>query len=219
MVNGFKVNFKPTPNFEFGVGRTGFLAGPISRSPLGRSEHSLFSTSNASGRGKDPGDRRSTFDFSYRIPGFSDLLTLYDDSFVEDEISPIGYPRRSAHNPGIYLSQFPASHTWTCVWKAPIPICPGLIQTPQGGFFYWNTRYLDGYTNKGQHPGKRHRRPAGNCLRAQTTYWFLRTKPFSSAIAVRLRTACSFRAETCETLFQIRMELQPEGLAFQLPAV
>ena len=26
---------------------------------------------------------------------------------------------------------------------------PGLIQTPEGGFFYWNDRYLDGYTNKG----------------------------------------------------------------------
>ena len=26
---------------------------------------------------------------------------------------------------------------------------PGLIQTAEGGFFYWNDRYLDGYTNKG----------------------------------------------------------------------
>jgi len=47
-------------------------------------KHSLFSTSNSIGRGQDPGDRRSTFDFTYRIPGFRKWLTLYDDSFVEE---------------------------------------------------------------------------------------------------------------------------------------
>src|SRR5262249_5541522 len=69
MVNGFKVIFKPTPNFEFGVGRTGMFGGPDFPITLGSVKHSFFSTSNSVGRGEDPGDRRSTFDFSYRLPG------------------------------------------------------------------------------------------------------------------------------------------------------
>ena len=64
MVNGVKFNFKPTPNFEFGVGRTGLFGGPDFPITLGTVKHSLFSTTNTVGRGNDPGDRRSTFDFS-----------------------------------------------------------------------------------------------------------------------------------------------------------
>ncbi|HEY2913752.1 MAG TPA: capsule assembly Wzi family protein, partial [Candidatus Angelobacter sp.] len=149
MVNGFKVNFKPTPNFEFGVGRTGIFGGtdfPITASSV---KHSLFSAGNSTGRGSDPGDRRSTFDFTYRLPGFRKWLTLFDDSFVEDEISPIGYPRRSAHTPGLYLSQVPGVPHLDMRVEASYTNLPGLIQTPEGGFFYWNDRYLDGYTNKG----------------------------------------------------------------------
>jgi hypothetical protein len=84
MVNGQKINFRPTPNLEFGVGKTGLWGGPDFPITLGSTRRSLFSSSNAVGRGFDPGDRRSTFDFSYRLPGFRKWLTLYEDSFVED---------------------------------------------------------------------------------------------------------------------------------------
>ncbi|MGZ4875856.1 MAG: capsule assembly Wzi family protein, partial [Candidatus Angelobacter sp.] len=171
LVNGFKVNFKPTPNFEFGVGRTGMFGGPDFPITASAVKHSLFSASNAFGPGKDPGDRRSTFDFSYRIPGFRKWLTLYDDSFVEDEISPIGYPRRAAHNPGIYLSQLPGVSHMDLRLEASYTNLPGLIQTPQGGFFYWNTRYLDGYTNKGNILGNAAVGRQGIALRADSTYW------------------------------------------------
>src|SRR5205085_384207 len=107
MLNGQKVNFRPTPNFEFGIGKTGLWGGPDFPITGHTSRLSLFGARNAIGRGNDPGDRRSTFDFSYRIPGLRKWLTLYDDSFVEDEISPIAYPRRAAHNPGIYMPQLP----------------------------------------------------------------------------------------------------------------
>jgi Capsule assembly protein Wzi/PAP2 superfamily len=171
MVNGLKLNFKPTPNFEFGVGRTGIFGGPDFPITLGSVRHALFSSSNAVGRGQDPGDRRSTFDFSYRIPGFRNLITLYEDSFVEDEVSPIGYPRRAAHNPGIYLSQVPGAPHVDLRLEASYTNLPGLIQTPQGGFFYWNTRYLDGYTNKGNILGNAAVGRQGIAYRAQTTYW------------------------------------------------
>ena len=171
MVNGFKVNFKPTPNFEFGVGRTGMFGGPDFPITASSVKHSLFSAGNSTGRGNDPGDRRSTFDFTYRIPGFRKWLTLFDDSFVEDEISPIGYPRRSAHTPGLYLSQVPGVPHLDMRVEASYTNLPGLVQTPEGGFFYWNDRYLDGYTNKGNIIGDATVGRQGISLRASSTYW------------------------------------------------
>jgi Capsule assembly protein Wzi/PAP2 superfamily len=176
MVNGVKFNFKPTPNFEFGIGRTGVFGGPDFPITLGSVRHALFSTTNSVGRGHDPGDRRSTVDFSYRLPGFRNLLTLYDDSFVEDEISPIGYPRRAAHNPGIYLTQVPGLPHLDLRIEAAYTNLPGLLLPPQdgfplGGFFYWNTRYQDGYTNKGNILGNATVGRQGISYRAQSTYW------------------------------------------------
>lgn len=176
MVNGVKINFKPTPNFEFGVGKTGLWGGPDFPITLASTRHSLFSTSNAVGRGNDPGDRRSTFDFSYRIPGLRRYLTLYEDSFVEDEISPLGYPRRAAHNPGIYMPQLPGLARMDLRVEAAYTNLPGLIEPPAGGFFYWNTRYLDGYTNQGNILGNGTVGRQGISFRGQSGYWFAADK-------------------------------------------
>ncbi|HEY1525682.1 MAG TPA: capsule assembly Wzi family protein [Candidatus Angelobacter sp.] len=191
MVNGFKVNFKPTPNFEFGVGRTGLFGGADFPVTLGSLKHSLFSTTNSFGRGSDPGDRRSTFDFTYRIPGFRKWLTLYDDSFVEDEISPIGYPRRAAHNPGLYLSQVPGIAHLDFRVEAAYTNLPGLIQSSQGGFFYFNDRYLDGYTNKGNILGNATVGRQGIAMRADTTYWVASDKTLS----------LGYRSEIADSMF------------------
>ena len=171
MVNGTKINFKPTPNFEFGVGRTGMFGGPDFPITPGSIKHVLFSTSNAVGRGRDPGDRRSTFDFKWRLPGLRNWLTLYEDSFVEDEISPIGYPRRAAHNPGLYLSHVPLIPHLDMRVEGAYTNLPGLIQPLGGGFFYWNVRYLDGYTNDGHIMGNATVGRQGIALRAEGTYW------------------------------------------------
>ena len=176
LVNGFKVNFKPSPNFEFGVGRTGVFGGPDFPVTASSVKHSLFSAGNSTGRGFDPGDRRSTFDFTYRLPGFRNWLTLYDDSFVEDEISPVGYPRRAAHTPGLYLSQVPGVPHLDMRVEASYTNLPGLIQTPEGGFFYWNDRYLDGYTNKGNIIGDATVGRQGISFRASSTYWVASNK-------------------------------------------
>jgi Capsule assembly protein Wzi/PAP2 superfamily len=176
MVNGVKVNFKPTSNFEFGVGRTGLFGGPDFPITLGTVRHSLFSTTNAVGRDNDPGDRRSTFDFSYRIPGLRRWLTIYEDSMVEDEISPIGYPRRAAHNPGLYLTQVPFVPHLDLRVEAAYTNLPGLRQPLQGGFFYWNVRYLDGYTNDGRIIGDATVGRQGIAYRADSTYWIASDK-------------------------------------------
>jgi capsule assembly protein Wzi/PAP2 superfamily protein len=171
MVHGFKINFKPTPNFEFGVGRTGLFGGPDFPITVASVKHALLSTTNAVGRGQDPGDRRSTFDFTYRLPGFRKWLTIYEDSFVEDEISPIGYPQHAAHNPGLYLSQVPGLPHLDARVEASFTNLPEWRQNSQGGFFYWNVRYLDGYTNKGGIIGNATVGRQGIALRAQSTYW------------------------------------------------
>lgn len=176
MVNGVKVNFKPTPNFEFGFGRTGLWGGPDFPITLHTTALSFFSTTNAAGRGNDPGDRRSTFDFTYRIPGLRNWLTLYDDSFTEDEISPIGYPQQSAHNPGIYLSRVPGIPHLDFRAEAAFTNVPNFLEPLGGGFFYWNTRYLDGYTNAGNIIGNGTVGRQGISLRFESKYWFASDK-------------------------------------------
>jgi Capsule assembly protein Wzi/PAP2 superfamily len=176
MVNGMKVNFKPTPNFEFGVGKTGLWGGPDFPVTFHTTRLSLLSTTNAAGRGNDPGDRRSTFDFSYRLPGLRNWLTLYDDSFTEDEISPLGYPQQSAHNPGLYLSHFPGLAHLDCRVETAFTNLPQFLQPIGGGFFYWNVRYLDGYTNQGNILGNGTVGRQGISLRADSTYWFASNK-------------------------------------------
>jgi len=176
MNNGVKFNFKPTQYVEFGIGRTGLFGGPDFPITLGSVRHSFFSTANAVGRGNDPGDRRSSFDFSYRVPGARDWLTIYEDSMVEDEISPIGYPRRAAHDAGLYLSRVPGVSHLDLRVEGAYTNLPGLIQPPGGGFFYWNVRYLDGYTNKGHIIGNGTVGRQGIALRAESTYWFASDK-------------------------------------------
>jgi capsule assembly protein Wzi len=172
-VTGFKINFKPTPNFEFGVGKTGLFGGPFFPVTLHTFGNSMFSPTqpHTTGISGDPGDRRSTFDFSYRIPGLRNWLVLYNDSFVEDEISPIGYPRRAAQNQGLYMPQLPFLHKMDLRVEGGYTNLPGLIQPPGGGFFYWNVRYLDGYTNNGNIIGNATLGRQAIAFRAQSTYW------------------------------------------------
>ena len=56
---------------------------------------------------RDPGFRSSSFDFTWRLPWMEKWLTLYSDSIVHDDVSPLAAPRRAAVNPGLYLSHVP----------------------------------------------------------------------------------------------------------------
>ena len=53
---------------------------------------------------------------------------------------------------------------------------PGLVEPPTGGFFYWNVRYLDGYTNQGNIIGNGTVGRQGIALREDATYWFASDK-------------------------------------------
>ena len=145
-IHGQKISFTPTPNFEFGVSRTVLFGGKGAPANISSVLRSVFSTGTGDEE-NDPGDRRSAFDAEYRIPGRRQCLTGYVDGFTEDEPFPVAYPTQSAWISGFALR---------CVPRAPhLTIhAEGLLSPHHDmafpGYFYFNVRYLNGYTNNRQ---------------------------------------------------------------------
>jgi membrane-associated phospholipid phosphatase len=141
-IHGEKISFQPTPNFEFGMGITAMFGGPGLPVTFGNFFRTYYVHSpNAA---NNPGKRISAADFTYRVPGVRNWLTLYMDSLVVDEVSPIGSTRASV-NPGIYMPQFPK------IPKLELR-AEGINESTTTeflpGFVYFDQRrYLSGYTN------------------------------------------------------------------------
>jgi hypothetical protein len=151
-VHAQKFSFKPTRNLEFGFSRVVIFAGK-DHVPLtfGSFWHSFTSFSNVSVAEKesrnDPGFRSSSFDFTWRLPFVENWLTLYTDSIVHDDVSPLAAPRRAAVNPGLYLSHIPKLPHFDLRAEA---VSTDPVASSQGGqFLYYESEYKDGYTNKG----------------------------------------------------------------------
>jgi membrane-associated phospholipid phosphatase len=138
-IHGNKVSFRPTPNLEFGMGVTAIFGGP----GLPFTWHEFFRSyyGHNVNTATNPGKRFSSFDFTYRIPGLRRWLTLYTDSLVGDEISPIGSTRPML-NPGLYLPQLPK------LPKLELRV-EGFKDEPHLGTVYIDRRYRSGYTNDG----------------------------------------------------------------------
>jgi hypothetical protein len=157
-----KISFKPTRDLEFGFDRQTVWGGeghaPIT---IHTFLHSFFSFQNVGseklGR-DDPGYRLGTFDFSYRLPFLSHWVTLYTDSLVHDDVSPISAPRRSSYHPGIYLARVPGlEHLDLRIEGANTEPTshanPNGTLINQGQFLYWETIQKQGPTNHGVLPG------------------------------------------------------------------
>lgn len=152
-----KISFRPTDNLEFGFERTAIWGGeghePVTIKSFLRS---FFSTTagvgaiNKFGR-NDPGARFATFDFSYRLPFLRNWVTLYTDSEVHDDVSPIDAPHRAAMRPGIYLSHVPGIPKLDLrVEAASTDPSSSNGASQYGHFLYWETIEKQGYTNQGQ---------------------------------------------------------------------
>jgi hypothetical protein len=144
-VQGTKVSFKPTENLELGFGYTAQFGG--TGNPFTWSSFIRTFYSHTSSISTNPAKRLAQFDFSYRIPGLRNWLTLYTDSMVIDEYSPIGSTRPQI-NPGIYIPQLPKLHNIDLRFEGAttdlnIPSHFG------SGAVYTDTRYKSGYTNNG----------------------------------------------------------------------
>ncbi len=158
-----KISFKPTRDFEFGFDRLTVWGGeehaPIT---LHTFLHSFFSFQNVSSTEKlgtdDPGYRIGTFDFTWRLPYLSHWVTLYTDSLVHDDVSPVSAPRRAGYRPGIYLARFPGLQHLDLRLEAANtePTShSGATGVPinQGQFIYYESVQKQGPTNNGFLPG------------------------------------------------------------------
>jgi len=166
-IHGLTLSLNPTPNFELSFSRTVIFGGPgfpVTAESFWRS----FVSTAAGGNNiqSDPGDRRVAFDFSYRIPGIRDWLTLYLDGFADDEAFPAVYPTHSAWSPGIYLPKLPYLHKVD--FRAEGAVTPDRLFP---GFFYFNVHYLSGYTNDRDLMGSWVGRQ-GKGFQLWSTYWF-----------------------------------------------
>lgn len=143
---------------------------PITVGSFLRNFTSLNSPHGAAGVGRDdPGDRKAGFDFRYRIPGLRNWLTLYSDSYSDDDPSPLAAPRRAAIAPGLYLTHIPGIPKLDFRVEAPSTTLMGVDQN--GQFIYYNNQYRSGNTNYGYLLGNSVGRD-GRAVEGWTTYWF-----------------------------------------------
>jgi len=168
-----KISFHPTKNLEIGFTRASLWAGvghPFTFRALARNLGKFNDSAVAVFDPNDPGDRKSGFDFSYRVPGLRNWLTLYGDFFSEDDPSPIANPRRAAINPGLYVSHLPMISKLDL--RVEATSTESLTALDRGGtFMYFSSEYHDANTNKGMLFGNPTGRD-GRSYQAWSTYHF-----------------------------------------------
>jgi hypothetical protein len=153
-VHAEQISFRPTENLEFGFERTVIWGGlghePINIKSFLRSFFSLTAPQPAiKNSTADPGARFGAFNFSYRLPFVRNWLTLYLDSEVHDDVSPIDAPRRASWRPGIYLSHVPGVEKLDLRVEG-VSTDPPISRSVGGYFMYYEGIQRDGYTNSGQ---------------------------------------------------------------------
>ncbi|HEY3928663.1 MAG TPA: capsule assembly Wzi family protein [Candidatus Koribacter sp.] len=172
-LHGEKASIMPTKNLEIGFTRTTVSFGfgrPWTFKRLAKTYFSVGDQPSQNGALLDPGDRRGGLDVNYKVPGLRNWLSIYLDSFVDDDPSPLAAPNRTAYHPGFYLSHLPglprldfrAEGAYTQLPTEP---------NDNGYFFYTNTNYRDGYTMEGLLLGDWVGRE-GKGGELSSTYWF-----------------------------------------------
>lgn len=179
-LSGGKISLQLTPNFEFGMAKTTVYGGPGNPLTITTFLDSTFGK-HAPNHGDVIGDGRTSADFSYRIPGLRNWLTLYGETLSEDEPSPIPYMRRNASQGGLYLAKFPG------VPKLDLRLEGGYTNPPAfcGICIYTNAQYISGYNNDGRLIGTWIGRAAQG-EQIQTNYWLSPRKKFG--LELRHRT-------------------------------
>ena len=145
-VNAQKVSLELPLGLELGFTRSAFFGGAGRPLTLNSFRNSLFSTYSPFA-GADPGDRHSGFDFRWRVPGLAHWLTVYSDSYADDDPNPLDNPKRSAWAPGISLSHMPGAPRLDLRFETYSTWLYRKDEGPQ--FLYFNNAYHDAYTNSG----------------------------------------------------------------------
>jgi membrane-associated phospholipid phosphatase len=177
--NGQKISLNLGDNLELGFTRWSVFWGvghPITFETFRRNLFSTSSTGSYVGNGAapygdrlDPGDRKSNFDFRYRLPFLQKIVTLYADAYSDDDPNPISAPRRAVWNPGIYFARLP----WLPHMDLRVEAVSsqGLATDFGGQHFFMNNQYLDSNTNKGFLLGNAVGRD-GRAIEGRSGYWF-----------------------------------------------
>jgi membrane-associated phospholipid phosphatase len=182
--NGQKIDFNFGDNLELSFTRWSVFWGvghPITFHTFKQNIFSFNSTGSYVGNGaspygdrNDPGDRKSNFDFRYKLPFMRKMVTLYADAYSDDDPNPIDAPRRAVWNPGIYFARLPFLPHMDL--RVEAVSSTGLATDFGGQHFFMNNQYLDSNTNKGFLLGNAIGRDA-RAIEGRTSYWFsARTK-------------------------------------------
>jgi len=198
--NGQKADFNFGDNLEISFTRWSIFWGvghPITFHSFKANVFSFNSTGGGAGGGggsagygdrDDPGDRKSNFDFRWRLPFLSRIVTLYADAYSDDDPSPIDAPRRAVWNPGIYFARLPFLPHMDL--RVEAVSSEGLFKDFGPYHFFTNSQYLDGNTNKGFMIGNAIGRDS-RAIEARSGYWF----------SARTRVEAGYRQNKVGTLF------------------
>lgn len=179
--NGQVADFNFGDNLEISFTRWSLFWGvghPITFHSFRANVFSFNSTGGGPGGGggssgygdrEDPGDRKSNFDFRYRLPFLSRIVTLYADAYSDDDPNPISAPRRAIWNPGIYFARLPFLPHMDL--RVEAVSSHGLFTDFGPYHFFTNSQYLDANTNKGFLLGNAVGRDA-RAIEGRTGYWF-----------------------------------------------
>ncbi|QHS52989.1 capsule assembly Wzi family protein [Edaphobacter sp. 12200R-103] len=196
--NGQKISFNFGNNLELAFTRWSVFWGvghPITLHSFKDNILSFNSTGSYAGNGAapygdrlDPGDRKSNFDFRYRLPFLQRIVTLYADAYSDDDPNPIAAPRRAVWNPGIYFARLP----WLPHMDLRVEAVSsqGLARDFGGQHFFQNNQYLDSNTNKGFLLGNAIGRDS-RAIEGRLGYWF----------SSRTRIEGGYRQNKTSTLF------------------
>jgi membrane-associated phospholipid phosphatase len=165
-IQGTKISFKPTQNLEFGAGFTAMFAGPGLPFTISNFLRTFYSHTSSTTR--NPGKRFTSFDFSYRVPGLRNWLTIYRDSLAVDEYTPLTSSRPSM-DVGLYMPKLPKLNRFD--FRAELIGTSHTSEFAPGFVYYGLRRYRDGYTNDGNVLGSWIGR-AGRGGQGWLTYWF-----------------------------------------------
>jgi hypothetical protein len=215
---GQKINFFPTKNLELGFSRDSVIAGdgstPLTFGNFWKSFTSTSSGTTGNSLRNVDGARHGGFDFRYRLPGVRNWLTLYTDSLIHDDVSPVDAPRHAAIAPGIYLSRFPF------LFKLDLHVEGGssdiTARASGGKLYYWEGVYRDCYLNKRDLMGSWLGRE-GTGGQAWSTYWFNAQSTLQVGYRT-LRVSRSFvpQGEDQQAAYGELQYRSKDGLALQL---
>jgi membrane-associated phospholipid phosphatase len=183
LLQGLRISFKMTRNFEFAVTHTAQYGGPGQPNGLDIFFRNFlpYNKQKLESQGKNIGHQSLSMDFLFR---FSRYATFYSEFLGSDDPTPFDSLSRAAVNTGVYFARLPWSNKMDLrlegfYTESPCePLCaargpgtePGKTQ-PAAFLHYWHGIYRSGHTNDGFILGNAIGRD-GIGWQAWTNYWF-----------------------------------------------